>query len=515
MRRLFFILSFLILAVQGTGIWYYQKYYWTLALTFPFILLGVYEVIQVKRTLMRNYPLAGRLRYVMEVLRPKIYQYFVESDTDGTPVNRIFRSVVYQRAKEQLSTTPFGTQLDVYAPGYEWISHSMNPLTHDQVPPESLRVEVGGPQCAKPYSLSILNISAMSYGSLSSHAIEALNGGAKRGNFAHNTGEGSISDFHKKHGGDLIWQIGTGYFGCRKPEGGFSESEFAKNSNQACVKMIEIKLSQGAKPGHGGILPAKKNTPLIAKARGVKPWTTVDSPPGHSAFSDSKGLLEFVAKLRELSGGKPVGFKLCVGRPSEFEDVCKAMIDTGIKPDFITVDGGEGGTGAAPPEFSNSIGMALKDGLITVVDLLSAYDLRKDIKILCSGKVMTGFDIIRNISLGADACYSARAMMFALGCIQALECNSNHCPTGIATQNPELYKGLDIEDKTNRVANYHKHTVEAVAEILAAAGIDSTTKLNRSHIWRRISETEIKCYDSIHPDRKIGSSLLKTENAVG
>ncbi|MBK24216.1 MAG: FMN-binding glutamate synthase family protein [Halobacteriovorax sp.] len=514
MRLEFTVVSLLILSIQGIATYFYHPLVWSFLITAPLFLLGVYEMLQKKRTIMKNYPLFGRLRYIMEDLRPKIYQYFIESDTDGTPISRIYRSLVYQRSKKQISTTPFGTQLDVYEPGYEWINHSMNPLPLDQVSPDNLRITVGGPDCAKPYSLSILNISAMSYGSLSSHAIEALNWGAKLGNFAHNTGEGSASDFHLKREGDLIWQIGTGYFGCRNEDGSFNAQMFAERSNSSNIKMIEIKLSQGAKPGHGGILPAKKNTPLIAKARGVTPHTTVASPSSHSAFSDPKGLLKFVATLRELSGGKPIGFKLCFGSPAEFEELCKTMVDTGITPDFITIDGGEGGTGAAPPEFSNSIGMSLRDGLIFASDLLKAYDLKKDIKILCSGKILTGFDIVKAISLGADACYSARGMMLALGCIQALECNTNKCPTGVATQNPKLYKGLDVEDKYVRVANFHHETVHAVAEILAAAGIDSLSKLNRGSIWRRVSPTIIRNYAELFPDKNIGSALITKASNV-
>ena len=515
MRSLFFLSSFIILSLQILGGYFiHVGFYFSLILTSPLVFLGLYEAFQKKHTLMRNYPLFGRGRYVMEMLRPKIYQYFVESDTGGTPISRIIRSVVYQRAKEQLSTTPFGTQLDVYEPGYEWINHSMNPLDLDSIHMEDMRVQVGGEDCTKPYSLSVFNISAMSYGSLSSNAIESLNWGAKEGKFAHNTGEGGISQYHLKHGGDLIWQIGTGYFGCRSREGGFDASLFAERANLPNVKMIEIKLSQGAKPGHGGILPAKKNTPEIAKTRTVPPYTEVLSPSRHKAFSGVDGLLGFVAKLRELSGGKPVGFKLCVGSPEEFEDLCKAMVQKNIKPDFITIDGGEGGTGAAPLEFSNSIGMSLKDGLVIVTDLLNEYDLKKDIKLIAAGKVLTGFDIIRTISLGADACYSARGMMLSLGCIQALECNSNHCPAGVATQDPQLANGLVVEDKYIRVTHFHKHTVEAAAEILAATGLENAAKLERKHIYRRISPTKIKNYEEIYPSSKIGIKVSNLTTAI-
>jgi glutamate synthase domain-containing protein 2 len=464
----------------------------------PLIFMGVKDLFNRKQTIVRNYPILGRFRYVMEELRPKIYQYFIESDTDGAPLNRVQRSMVYQRAKKENDTIPFGTPFNINEPGHEWINHSIYPLSHHPKV-EDLRVKVGGKNCKQPYALSLLNVSAMSYGALSKTAIEALNWGAKIGGFAHNTGEGGVSPYHLKHGGDLIWQIGTGYFGCRDAAGNFSAELFEEQAKHPSIKMIEIKLSQGAKPGHGGILPASKNTPEIAATRKVEPGTTVLSPPGHSAFHSAKGLMEFISKLRELSGAKPIGFKLCVGNPGEFEELVKAMIQTDIKPDFITIDGGEGGTGSAPPEFSNSIGMALKDGLVMVSDILMNYGLKEEIKIICSGKIVSGFDIVKMISLGADACNSARGMMLALGCIQALECHKNKCPTGVATQNPDLYNGLIVEEKYLRVKNFHHGTLTSVAEIMAAAGIDDVSKLNRSHIWRRISFNEIRNYQQLFP----------------
>ncbi len=508
MRRIFVTTSLFTLAIQLALTFYWsQLVAWTLIVTVPIISIGTYEFLQKSHTLLRNYPLLGRGRYIMEILRPKIYQYFIESDTSGTPINRILRSVVYQRAKEQLSTAPFGTQVNVYEPGYEWINHSMSPLDIKEIDMNQFYIRVGGNQCQKPYLLSIFNISAMSFGALSKNAIESLNWGAKKGGFAHNTGEGSVSHYHKKHGGDLIWQIGTGYFGCRDQDGNFSEEIFAQKAQDDQVKMIEIKISQGAKPGHGGILPAQKNVPEIAETRLIKPHTEVISPPGHKAFKGNSELLRFIKKLRKLSGGKPVGFKICLGIPEEFEDLCQKMIELDIQPDFIVLDGGEGGTGAAPIEFSNSIGMSLVDGLVKANDYLIQYGLRKDIRILAAGKILTGFDIIKTISLGADACYSARGMMLALGCIQALECNNNHCPTGVATQNPQLTAGLVVKDKYKRVTNYHKHTIEAVAEILCATGVDSTEKLKRKHIWRRISATSIKNYEEIFPTPTEGAKL--------
>ncbi|WP_034729971.1 FMN-binding glutamate synthase family protein [Bacteriovorax sp. BSW11_IV] len=507
MRRQFLTASLIIFMVQFGLLFVTQSMNWLFFITVPLFILGVYDMFQHHHTIIANYPIGGRLRYVMEVLRPKIYQYFIESDTDGTPISRIYRSVVYQRAKDTLSTTPFGTQLDVYETGYEWINHSMNPLNPEEAHDINLRINVGGENCKKPYSLSVFNISAMSFGALSSNAIMALNRGAKLGGFAHNTGEGSISEYHLRYGGDIIWQIGTGYFGCRADDGGFDADKFKERAHLESVKMIEIKLSQGAKPGHGGILPASKNTQEIAKARGVKPHTEVDSPPRHRAFKGLDGLLDFIVKLRELSGGKPVGIKLCVGIPEEFEELCKLMNEKNIVPDFITIDGGEGGTGAAPIEFSNSIGMSLRDGLIIATDLLREYGLRDKVKILASGKILTGFDIIRCISLGADACYSARGMMLALGCIQALECNKNTCPTGVATQDKGLVRGLVVEDKYVRVANYHRKTVESVTEILGAVGLHHTKELNRNHVWRRVSPTIARTYEQLFPTKVMGSKL--------
>lgn len=482
---------------------YFPWVWWSFALVGPIIALGISDLLDKKHTLRNNFPVLGALRYVMENLRPKIYQYFIESETDGAPINRMYRSIVYQRAKGALSTNPFGTKIDVYQDGYEWANHSMLPINHTQLD-EHPRVLIGGSDCKQPYSSSILNISAMSYGALSNRAIEALNGGAKLGDFAHNTGEGSISQFHLNHGGDLIWQIGTGYFGCRNKDGTFNEDMFKEKATQEQVKMIEIKMSQGAKPGHGGILPAIKNTKEIAAIRAVEPHTRVDSPPAHSAFSNPIELMHYIKKLRDLSGGKPVGFKLCVGNKIEFTDLCIAMQNTGITPDFITVDGGEGGTGAAPLEFSNSIGMPLRDGLAFVCDSLRGYNLKKEIKVLASGKILTGFHVFRAFALGADACYSARGMMLALGCIQALECHSNHCPTGIATQQNHLVKGLNVTDKKTRVAKFHKETVNSFVEFMGATGVNSIGKIKRHHVYRRINQEQIKTYAEIYPNIKVG-----------
>ncbi|CAN5276894.1 FMN-binding glutamate synthase family protein [soil metagenome] len=472
----------------------------------PLIYMGIDDMVQTRQSIKRNFPLIGRLRYFFEAIRPEIQQYFVESDTDGAPINRNERSVIYQRSKKQIDTIPFGTQLNVYAEGYEWITHSIAPKDFHKMD-HNPRVPFGGKECKQPYNMSVLNISAMSFGSLSQNAILALNGGAKIGGFAHNTGEGGLSPHHLAPGGDIIWQIGTGYFGARDEAGNFSGDVFQKNAIKPNVKMIEIKLSQGAKPGHGGILPAAKNTPEVAAIRGVKAGTTVFSPPFHGAFSTPTELILFVKKLRELSGGKPIGFKLCIGRKSEFMSICKAMVSLNIYPDFITVDGGEGGTGAAPPEFTNHMGMPLLDGLAFVDNTLRGFGIRNEMRIIAAGKVLTGFNILRAMALGADTCNSARAMMMALGCIQALECNTNSCPTGVATQNKALMKGLVVDDKKARVANFHKNTVESFVELLGAAGLDNPDKINRTHVYRRVFMNLVKTYEEIYPTIPDGSLL--------
>lgn len=508
MRKAFIaIAAFLVTAtVMISMAW--PPFYWAFIFVGPIVLLGIYDLYQPKHSVVRNYPVIGRLRYFAEDLRPKVYQYFVESDVNGKPFNRLNRSLIYQRAKKENDTIPFGTQLDVYENGYEWLSHSISAISHHELD-EDPRVLVGGPACTKPYSASIYNISAMSFGSLSQNAILALNGGAKLGNFAHNTGEGGISDYHAGPGGDLIWQIGTGYFGCRHHDGTFNFDAFAERSQSEQVKMIEIKLSQGAKPGHGGILPAGKVTPEIARIRLVKEGFDVISPPAHAAFSTPLEMIAFVQKLRELSGGKPIGIKLCIGRRSEFFAICKAMVETGNYVDFITVDGGEGGTGAAPQEFSNAVGMPLREAIAFVYDVLSGFNLKQHIKIIASGKVASGFDLVKNIALGADLCNSARGMMFALGCIQALECNSNTCPTGVATQDASLMKGLVVEDKRVRVFNFHKLTVGSAVELLGAAGIRHPYQLTRAYINRRIAPNMMQSYMESFPYIPEGS-LLQT-----
>ncbi len=506
MRKQFLVFSVLLLAAIGGIATVWKPIIWSLLLIGPIVLWGLCDMYLTTATIVRNFPIVGRGRYVMEALRPKIYQYFIESDIDGTPINRVFRSLVYQRAKKELDTVPFGTEFDVYRVGYEYIHHSLGALDAREVD-HDLRTIVGCKDCAQPYNASLLNISAMSYGSLSKNAILALNGGAKKGNFAHNTGEGGLSPYHLEPGGDLIWQVGTGYFSTRTKEGAFCPNTFEERCAEPTVKMIEIKLSQGAKPGHGGILPGAKNTPEIAAIRGVEPHEDIISPPAHTAFHTPIELMEFIALLREKSKGKPIGFKLCVGRQSEFFALCKAMVETGITPDFITVDGGEGGTGAAPPEYSNSVGMPLRDGLAFVVDALVGYGLRDNIRIIASGKIITGFHMARVLALGADMTSSARAMMLALGCIQALECNQNICPTGITTQDPNLTAGLIVSDKVDRVCNYQSETVRALADLLTASGHTHPEEIERDHIYQRVSTNQIMRYDEIYPEVKPGCMI--------
>jgi glutamate synthase domain-containing protein 2 len=464
-------------------------------ITGPIIMLGLYDMLQRKHTIRRNFPVIGHGRYLLEMIRPEINQYFIESNLDGRPFSRERRSVVYQRAKNVTDTIPFGTQDDVYREGYEWINHSLvpTPLMH-----EKPRVRIGGDRCKQPYDASVFNISAMSYGSLSKNAILALNKGASLRGFYHNTGEGGLSPYHLENGGDIVWQLGTGYFGARDNNGRFSAEEFVKRATLPQVKMIELKLSQGAKPGHGGILPARKVTPEIAAIRGVVMGKDVLSPPAHSAFTTPIELLKFLDEMRALSGGKPVGFKLCLGKRREFFAICKAMLETGLLPDYINVDGAEGGTGAAPVEFSNSVGTPLNDGLIFVHNALVGIGVRDKIRIICAGKIVTGFNLASKLALGADVCNAARGMLFALGCIQALRCNTNDCPTGVATQDPELVKGLDVEDKSKRVASFHKNTIHSLAEVLAAAGLKHPSELRPWHIQRRVNSTDVKHYGEIY-----------------
>jgi glutamate synthase domain-containing protein 2 len=502
MRRLFQIIL-AVLALLAIG---YFLVLWPVITLLSLVItvgaLGLFDLLQTKHTLLRIYPVVGHARYLLESIGPEIRQYFVESDTDGTPIDRNHRAYVYKRAKRQNQTHPFGTERDLNRPGYAWMPHSIYPAGMLDEPP---RVTIGGADCSQPYTASLFNISAMSFGALGPNAIEALNRGASAGHFFHDTGEGGISPYHLK-GGDLVWEIGTGYFGCRTEDGQFSAEKFEEQAARPEVKMIEIKISQGAKPGHGGVLPASKNSLEIANIRGVEPHTTVLSPPGHTAFGDAAGLLEFVQTLRRKSGGKPVGFKLCIGKRREFEEICRQMRKTGIKPDFITVDGAEGGTGAAPIVFSNHVGMPWEKALIFVVDTLIAYDLKKDIKVITATKIFTAFNIFHALCLGADVCSTARGMMLALGCIQSLSCNTNKCPTGVATTNMARNRGLVVEDKWRRVRNYHEETLKEFLEIFAAAGCRSLSDLNRNLVYINV-DTGLHSYEEIYPTPEAGTRL--------
>lgn len=458
--------------------------------------LGVGDIVQRQHSLRRNYPILANLRFMLEKIRPEIRQYFLESDVDGRPYNRSQRAIVYQRAKDQLASRPFGTLKDVYQREFEWLSHSIVPQHIDD---KDFRVEVGGPQCTRPYSLSLLNISALSFGALSGNAIAALNKGAQMGSFAQDTGEGSISPYHRKFGGDLIWELGSGYFGCRTKDGGFDPALFAEQAAIEQVKMIEIKLSQGAKPGHGGILPGAKVTAEIAATRGVPQGRDCISPSRHPAFSTPTEMMQFIANLRELANGKPIGFKLCIGHPHEFMAICKAMVETGIYADFIVIDGAEGGTGAAPLEFVDHIGTPLRDGLTFARNCLIGAGLRDKIKIGASGRIITAFDMARTLALGADWCNIGRGFMFSLGCVQALSCHTGHCPSGIATQDPIRQRALDVPLKAERVRRFHAATLAALAELTGAAGLNHPGDFRAGHIMRRISETEVRSFAEIYP----------------
>lgn len=468
---------------------------WFLAVLAPLLLIWIYDVTQTKHAILRNFPVLGHIRFIFEFIRPEIQQYFIANNEEERPFNRETRSLVYQRAKGELDTLPFGTEKNIYSVGYTWVQHSIVPKTAALLPP---KLSVGGPDCQKPYLASRLNISAMSYGALSPHALIALNQGAKLGNFAHNTGEGGISPYHLQ-GGDLIFQIGTGYFGCRDDKGKFCPKAFQEEALRPEVKMIEIKLSQGAKPGHGGILPKAKLTEEIAKVRKVPMGQDVISPITHSAFHTPRELLTFIASLRSLAGGKPIGFKLCLGQRHEFLGIVKAMLETHIYPDFITIDSSDGGTGAAPLEFSNYVGDPLEEGLSFVHHALLASGLRPYIRLIASGKITSGFDVLCKFSLGADLCGSARGMMLALGCIQSQQCNANTCPTGVATQDKRLQRGLVVHNKNVRVVNFHQHTLASAMELIGAMGFESPEEIRPDHIFRRISPTTVMSFAELFP----------------
>lgn len=467
------------------------------------VAVGVADLRQARRSILRNYPVIGHLRFVMEYIRPEIRQYFIESDNEAAPFSRAQRSLVYQRAKGEPDKRPFGTQLDVSAEGYEWLNHSVAPTV---LPTHDFRITIGAGR-AQPYEASVFNISAMSFGALSANAILALNAGARRGGFAHDTGEGSISAHHRTHGGDLIWEIGSGYFGCRNDDGSFNAERFAANATLPQVRMIELKLSQGAKPGHGGVLPGPKVSAEIAAARGVPEGVDCVSPAAHSAFATPVEMMQFIERLRTLSGGKPTGFKLCIGHPWEWFAMVKAMLATGITPDFIVVDGAEGGTGAAPLEFTDHVGAPLQEGLLLVHNTLKGAGLRERIRIGCAGKIVSAFDITRAMALGADWCNSARGFMFALGCIQAQNCHTGHCPTGVTTQDPIRQQALVVPDKAERVYRFHQNTLEALKELVQAAGLRHPSEITAHHIVRRVNENEVRLLANLVPHVEAGALL--------
>jgi glutamate synthase domain-containing protein 2 len=509
-RRIFFLLS--IFSLVTVSILHFAVH-WQPALTFlwvviPYILIGIYD-LNSNHNILRNYPVIGHLRYIFEFVRPEIQQYFVATNQSGRPYNREQRSLIYQRAKNVMDTHPFGTEHDITAPGYEYANHSINVK---EVVSERSRNLVGGPQCKQPYSASLINISAMSYGALSRNAIRALNHGAKLANIFHNTGEGGLTEHHLAGGGDITWQIGTGYFGCRTHDGGFDAAKFEKMANLSVVKMIEIKISQGAKPSHGGVLPKDKITAEISEIRGIPMGKDCLSPPDHTTFDSPKGLMHFIEELRKLTNGKPIGFKICIGIKSEFMGICKAMLETGVTPDFITVDGAEGGTGAAPLIYTNRLGMPGDEAVAFVHNCLVGCGLRDSIKIIASGKVASGFDIARKLAIGANMVNIARGFMFTIGCIQALHCNSNKCPTGVTSNDPRRYNAINIEEKSHRVHNFHKNTIHALLELTGAMGCDDPQKLHPELIQYRIdgirSATLKQLYHFIEPGHFLDGKIV-------
>jgi len=495
MRRDFYLGFVIILIVILLALVMIHHGWWFLLVLIPLVLVWIHDRLQRKHSILRNFPILGHMRFILECFRPEVQQYFVANDREERPYDRETRTIIYERAKNIRDTVPFGTQRDILLAGYEWALHSLNPKHVDDV---EARIYIGNSDCKKPYNASRLNISGMSFGALSANAILALNQSAKAGGFYHNTGEGGLSDYHLAGGGDIVWQLGTAYFGCRDKQGNFDAQVFTKAAKHKQVKMIEIKLSQGAKPSHGGILPAAKLTLEIARIRQVEMGQDVLSPSSHQAFRTPLELMTFITQLRQLTGGKPIGFKICIGQRAEFMAICKAMLETGITPDFITVDGAEGGTGAAPMEFANHLGLPLNEGLSFVHNVLVGAGLRDHIKIICSGKIATGFDMVCKMALGADLCNVARAFMMSVGCIQSRQCNANTCPTGVATQDKHLQKGLVVSDKYQRAQQFHGHTMHSFLEIIGAMGITNPSDIRPEWIMRRVSYNQVLNYRDIY-----------------
>ncbi len=508
MRSFFYvssIVAFLLVALIGIS---WPPFWWAMIIVIPYILVGIYDIHWARHNVLHNYPVVGHLRYALEFISPEIRQYFIETNENGKPYNRLQRNLVTARSKGINDTQPFGTQFDLLETGYVRGSHSLAPKKVDR---GEARVMVGGPDCKQPYDASRLNISAMSFGALSPTAVHALNAGAKRGGFAHNTGEGGLSPYHLAGGGDIIFQIGTGYFGCRTEDGHFDEDKFVTIAERDVVKMIEIKLSQGAKPAHGGVLPAAKVDEEIARIRGVPMGKDVISPPAHTAFDSPEGLIRWVDRLRDISGGKPIGFKLCLGRRHEFMAIVKAMLKTGITPDFITIDGAEGGTGAAPPEFTNKLGVPIDEALAFVQSCLIGANVRERMRVIASAKIVTGFDMVEKIALGADMCNMARPMLFALGCIQSIRCNTNTCPTGIATQDRARAKAVDVNLRQVGVAQFHEQTMESFLDLIGAMGLESPSQLLPEHIHQRMANELEKPYNKfqeyLEPGELLGDEI--------
>lgn len=502
--RLFLVIFSALTALTGLVLFIWAPgWLWLWAMLPALMVLGLLD-LRSKHNVLRNYPIIGHLRYLLEFIRPELRQYFFESEQSGRPFNREQRDVINKRADAQPDTAPFGTRVDVEDAGYDFVQHSMAPKDVDD---SFGRITIGGPQCRRPYHSSRLNISAMSFGSLSGNAVLAMNKGAKLGNFAQDTGEGGISPYHCEYGGDLIWEIGSGYFGCRHKDGSFNADEFERKARTEQVKMIEIKISQGAKPAHGGLLPGSKVNKEIAETREIEEGKDCLSPASHPEFDTPIGLMHFIARLRKLCGGKPVGFKLCLGKRDEFMGVCKAMLETGIQPDFITVDGAEGGTGAAPAEFEDFVGTYINEALPFVHNCLTGIGKRDEIVVIASGKVAMGFDMVEKIALGADMCNAARAFMFSVGCIQAQRCHTNNCPTGVTTQNPARARALNVAAKALRVRNFHDATIKSFLDLTGAMGLESPDQLNPGHIFHRLEHGPASTYRGLHPLVEAGDFL--------
>jgi glutamate synthase domain-containing protein 2 len=467
--------------------------------------VGVHDLIQRRHSILRNYPILGHFRFMLEAIRPEIQQYFIERNYDGRPFDRDTRTSIYERAKGIEDEQAYGTERDAFEPGYEWLLQSI----HSFDPPKELpRVRIGGPDCARPYDMALLNVSAMSFGALSGAALTALNQGAAKGGFAHDTGEGGLTKYHL-NGGDVVWELGTGYFGARTKDGGFDRDQFREKAAREAVKMVSLKLSQGAKPGIGGVLPGAKVTKEIADARSVPKGETCVSPPGHKVFSTPRELVRFIAEMRELAGGKPTGFKLCVGSRHELLAICKAMVQEGTGPDFITVDGSEGGTGAAPGEYEDHVGTPLTDGLMMLNNALVGTGLRDRIRIGASGKVATGSDIVKRLAQGADYCNAARAMMMAVGCLQTQRCNTNQCPVGVATQDPKRSRALNVPDKTERVYRYQHAVVAEATRLIASMGLHSPSEVTPTHLVRRVDHVASRTYAELFEWLKPGELLTQ------